>query len=80
MIRSVLRLMFPPTNCGVRSALSPNLVGHIHDADHLSAIVACFVLWQEICHPAFSDFCNKIGAEREVTRAANREAQEGQFR
>jgi hypothetical protein len=20
--------------------------------------VACFVFWREICHPAFSDFCN----------------------
>jgi hypothetical protein len=28
---------------------------------HLSAIVACFVFWREICHPAFSDFCNTIG-------------------
>jgi hypothetical protein len=23
---------------------------------HLSAIVACFVFWREICHPALSDF------------------------
>jgi hypothetical protein len=23
--------------------------------------VACFVFWREICHPAFSDFCNTIG-------------------
>jgi hypothetical protein len=28
---------------------------------HLSAIVACFDFWREICHPAFSDFCNTIG-------------------
>src|SRR3954451_24564497 len=27
---------------------------------HLSAIVACFDFWREICHPAFSDFCNTI--------------------
>ena len=27
---------------------------------HLPAIVACFVVWREICHPAFSAFCNKI--------------------
>jgi hypothetical protein len=20
-----------------------------------------FVFWRKICHPAFSDFCNKIG-------------------
>jgi hypothetical protein len=26
----------------------------------LSAIVACFVLRREICHAAFSDFCNAI--------------------
>jgi hypothetical protein len=25
-----------------------------------SAIVACFVCWWEICHPALSDFCSKI--------------------
>ena len=27
---------------------------------HLSAIVACFDFWREICHPAFSDFYNTI--------------------
>jgi len=27
----------------------------------ISAIVACFVFWWEICHPAFSDFCNTLG-------------------
>ena len=26
----------------------------------LSAIVACFDFWWEICHPAFSYFCNTI--------------------
>jgi hypothetical protein len=30
---------------------------------HLSAIVAGFVFWREICHPAFLDFCNKIGTQ-----------------
>lgn len=25
------------------------------------AIVACFVFWWEIYHPASSDFCNEIG-------------------
>src|SRR3954471_11154021 len=30
---------------------------------HLSATVACFIFWREICHPAFSDFCNKICQE-----------------
>ena len=29
---------------------------------HLSASVACFVFWREICHPEFSDFCNTIGS------------------
>jgi hypothetical protein len=28
---------------------------------HLSAIMACFVFWVEICHPAFSDFCSRNG-------------------
>jgi hypothetical protein len=36
---------------------------------HLSAIVACFVFWREICHPTFSDFCNKICHERCGLRA-----------
>jgi hypothetical protein len=31
---------------------------------HLSAIVACFDFWREICHPAFSDFCNTICHKR----------------
>src|ERR1700730_7446968 len=34
---------------------------------HLSAIVACFVFWRGICHPAFSDFFNTIC--RLLTRA-----------
>jgi hypothetical protein len=25
--------------------------------------VACFDFWREICHPAFSDFCNTIGTK-----------------
>ena len=33
----------------------------------LSAIVACFVFWREICHPAFSDFCNKIRTSRALS-------------
>jgi integrase len=31
--------------------------------------VACFVFWREICHPTFSDFCNKICHERCGLRA-----------
>jgi hypothetical protein len=34
------------------------------------AIVACFVFRREICHPAFSDFCNKIGTNAKYRRAS----------
>ena len=43
---------------------------------HLSAIVACFDFWREICHPAFSDFCNTIGTSRHFAAAQ----QFGRFR
>jgi hypothetical protein len=36
---------------------------------HLSAIVACFIFRREICHSAFSDFCNKIGTQETVSPA-----------
>src|ERR1700730_2235053 len=31
---------------------------------HLSAIAACLVFWRGLCHPAFSDFCNRICQEQ----------------
>jgi hypothetical protein len=33
-----------------------------------SAIVARFIFWREICHPAFQDFCNTIGQEPPKSR------------
>jgi hypothetical protein len=31
-----------------------------------SAIAARFIFWREICHPAFQDFCNTIGAKADI--------------
>ena len=46
---------------------------------HLSPIVACYDLWREICHPAFSDFCNTIGTELPIRNVRSFRQRAGLF-
>jgi hypothetical protein len=69
-------------NCGdpVRRKDDPRHTGRvikIENTPHLSAIVACFDFWREICHPAFSDFCNTICHFRTLAGSTQSPGQRG---